>query len=192
MYDPTVGGIDEAARDAILNLIVAHLAELNTTLQRGGVWPASYLITASHVRLGDVENLAEQPEEQPLLICVHAAEDDSQIRRDTIANVYTNGHVRDIFTHISVYLHPKVFLTGDVTERRERSLSRICDWLTDGLFNLRVNAALTMASSVFVPAGNNDKLKGRLSEVGKDWFAKSYGGGQQVRGARLLHAGFAG
>lgn len=192
MYDPTQPGVDEARLLVLADTIKAHLAGLNTALQRGGLWPAEYVVQEAWVNIGDIQDMKVTAESGAILICVHPMEDDSSIKRDTVENTYTNGMVRDFGTYISAYINDKALNSANFVMNRELILSRICDFLTDGLFNNIQNASLTMQSNVYSAPGKPDKLKGYIVGIEKSWFGKSYGETNLVRGSRLLHASYVG
>jgi hypothetical protein len=188
MWDPTLPGVNEARYDAIRDTLVANLASLNTTLQRGGIWPEALEITANMIVIGDPAT-APDWKDAPIFITIDGEDDDCEITFRTMESSHTNGTYHEFETIIMIYPHPMALPFVNSVTTRERVLARAVDWATDGVLNAKANQKITMASRVYHAAPAFDYLTGIVERVEKDWFAKSFGKHSRVRAARLTHKG---
>jgi hypothetical protein len=190
-YNPQQPGMDEARLDAYVALIQGNLTTLNLALSRDELTPIA-IVTSNMVELGDTDLVWDRKGTVGGDIRIRVTDDPSGsdgMRIEGIFNRNLNtGWSYDFITHIWIYLHPEALDNLDPVlqaSARQRTLSRINDWIMTGVFNFwdpvgGVGGALIpIASNIMTPTGGTPAtdalMDNMVSESSKPWVMKGMG-----------------
>jgi hypothetical protein len=196
-YDPGLPGLDEARLDAYRDLLVSKLDMLNIALSRDKRTPIG-AITPAMVEIGDPETIWDVATGAIRIRILGG--DDSELPDFESAltmGAYHNVGFRYTFlTHIAIYLHPDALAalpTKRQAEARERTLSRINDWITLGVCNYWDPASesgglvVVLGSRVLTPAPGYDSLLESYVRRGyRDWEFRGFNHSEMLPSIHLV------
>lgn len=186
-WDPSRPGLGEATRLWIIAAIVADLGRLNTALSRDNLLKLA--VPASAVMRGDPDTLPAVTD-APILFCVSGGGDlgaDMDINQKYVPLIYKH----EIFSQISVYLHPKTLpqTSGNAKlAQTETIVDRCCDWLRGGVFNTLANVSGNLLSQEYGDPAGDRLSQCHVKAIKQGWTTKGFAGADAVYYGRLVHA----
>ncbi len=167
-YDPGLPGLDEARLDAYRNLLVSKLDLLNIAISRDKRTPIG-AVNPEMVEIGDPETIWDVAT-GAIRIRILGGDDSELPDFESVLTMGADENVgfRYTFsTQIAIYLHPDALAALPLprqAEARERTLSRINDWITLGVCNYwdpvseTGGLVVNLGSRILTPAPGYDAL----------------------------------
>jgi hypothetical protein len=199
-WSSSAPGIDEARLDTIVARMQSLLGDLNAALSRDDKTPVP-TITTDMIALGEPESGWSLSDGGVIMCVVGGGERDAQdFTADFISSLTpgapNNGWKYVYSTNIYIYQHPDLFTGQNLSSRRlasmrERTRSRIQDWLVYDVWNVYDGVSLTIGSNILnsstAPPGSDYLAEGFIARGYKGYFPKSFGKMTMAFGAHYVH-----